>query len=73
MGDKGERGGKANADIGWQRGSGVLATNDITDKMNKNTINIGFSLTHLYILLFFVKYCVFFLLNLIIHDHYVLK
>ena len=31
--DKGGRGGKANADIGLQRGEGDLAYNDITDKM----------------------------------------
>ena len=30
--DKGRKGRKENADIGWQRGAGVLDTNDITDK-----------------------------------------
>ena len=45
---------------------GVLTTNDITDKMTKNTIHISFPKTDLYILLTLVKYYVFFLPNMII-------
>ena len=62
MADKGGRGGggKANADIGLQREAGVLATNDITDKMIKNSIYFDFSLTNFYILIILVNYCVSF-------------
>ena len=41
--------------------------------MTKKTIPFCFSYTHFYILFLLVKDCVFFLLNLIIHEHNVFE